>query len=114
MQVGVVGLLAHMLHLHMTTSSPSLQCLALSLVPPSHAHSEDSLTLTRLGHLVSWLRDTVPVNKHDSQEVSNSLTWETFELNNNVNVISWYIQQYPPTSSFSLVKEPTSACNDLH
>ena len=81
MQVGVVGLLAHMLHLHMTTSSPSLQCLALSLVPPSHAHSEDSLTLTRLGHLVSWLRDTVPVNKHDSQEVSNSFTWETFGLN---------------------------------
>ena len=74
LQVGVVGLLAHMLHLHMTTSSPSLQCLALSLVPPSHAHSEDSLTLTRLGHLVSWLRDTVPVNKHDSQEVSNSFT----------------------------------------
>ena len=70
MQVGVVGLLAHLLHLHLTTSSPSLQCLALSLVPPSHAHSEDSLTLTRLGHLVSWLRDTVPVNKHDSQEVS--------------------------------------------
>ena len=28
---------------------------------------QDTITLIRLGHLVTWLRDSVPVNKHSDQ-----------------------------------------------
>ena len=60
----VVCCVAHLLHLQQVTSSESLQCLALSLVPPPHLLQPHSTSQIRLGHLVSWLRETVPVNKH--------------------------------------------------
>lgn len=69
-KVGVVCSLAHLLHINHVTSSPDLQCLALSLIPQSHVHTPTNLTLLRLGQLASWLKETVPINKHSSQIVS--------------------------------------------
>ena len=66
----IIGLVAHLIHLHQVTSSPNLQCLAMSLVPQSHIFSPDSMTLTRLSHLVSWTRETIPINKHQADLVS--------------------------------------------
>ena len=81
---GLVCLLAHVLHLNSVTSDPGLQCLALSLVPQNNLFTkvrnsphvetitncfvfQDTITLIRLGHLVSWLRDSIPISKHSEQ-----------------------------------------------
>ena len=73
----LVCCVAHLLHLHQVTSSESLQCLALSLVPPPHLLQPHSTSQIRLGHLVSWLRETVPVNKHSMVLVT------IFDIENN-------------------------------
>jgi len=69
-EANLVCLCAHILHLNSVCSDPSLLCQALSLVPRNHAHTAETVTLTRLSHLLAWLRETVPVNKHASGNVS--------------------------------------------
>jgi len=65
-EANLVCLCAHILHLNSVCSDPSLLCQALSLVPRNHAHTTETMTLTRLSHLLAWLRETVPINKHSS------------------------------------------------
>merc|ERR1719186_1236454 len=50
-------LLAHLMHLHTSLSTSMLQGLALSIVPESHCHKPDQLTLARLGSLLAWVRE---------------------------------------------------------
>ena len=48
-------------------SCPTLQCQALSLVPPAQTFAPASLSLTRLAQLLSWLRETFPVSRHQEE-----------------------------------------------
>merc|ERR1711915_358254 len=61
----IVCLLGHMLSMNTILSMHELRGLALSIVPATHCHTESSLTLVRLGYLITWLKETIPVNKHD-------------------------------------------------
>merc|ERR1711915_47239 len=61
----IVCLLGHMLSMNKILSMHELRGLALSIVPATHCHTESSLTLVRLGYLITWLKETIPVNKHD-------------------------------------------------
>ena len=63
-KAGVVFQLAHLLHLQTSLASQTLQSLALSLLPPSHTATPATLTLTQLGQMVAWLRETFPVSRH--------------------------------------------------
>jgi len=59
-------LLAHLLHTDRLLCHPLLQATALSLLPTSLTTSPSQLTILGLGHLLSWLRGAVPVNKHST------------------------------------------------
>ena len=59
-QSGLVCRLAHLLHLHCSLQSPTLQAQALSVLPA--AHTEGNLTLARLAALTAWVRENIPVS----------------------------------------------------
>ena len=67
-RAGVVFQVCHILHLQSCLSSPTLQCLALSLLPPCHTSSPATFNLTRLGQLVYWVRETFPVSRHQQEQ----------------------------------------------
>merc|ERR1712013_407369 len=55
-------------------STSMLQGLALSIVPTSHSHKPKDLTLTRLASLVTWVREAIPVNRHNTEANNVSIT----------------------------------------
>eukprot|EP00092_Neocalanus_flemingeri_P034789 GFUD01037861.1.p1 GENE.GFUD01037861.1~~GFUD01037861.1.p1 ORF type:complete len:898 (+),score=341.47 GFUD01037861.1:69-2762(+) len=65
-------LLAHLVYLHTSLSTSMLEGLALSIVPDSHCHQGDQLTLARLGSLLAWVREAIPVNRHKVETVTTT------------------------------------------
>lgn len=72
-------LVANLLHLHTNLSTSMLKGLALSIIPDPHSHKPEQLTLARLGSLLAWVREAIPVNRHkvdasSSNSITNRLT----------------------------------------
>jgi len=67
-------LVANLIYLNRSLSTSMLQGLALSIVPTSHSHKPKDLTLTRLASLVTWVREAIPVNRHNTEANNVSIT----------------------------------------
>jgi len=71
----LTGLVANLLYLHTNLSTSMLKGVALSIIPDSHSHKPQQLTLARLGSLLAWVREAIPVNRHKVEaSSSNSIT----------------------------------------
>jgi len=66
-------LVANLLYLHTSLSTSMLKGVALSIIPESHNYKPQQLTLARLGSLLAWVREAIPVNRHKVEASSSNI-----------------------------------------